>query len=133
MLTIDGPRPFPTGGYPFPNIPTVDDMLSGAAWKDTTSCSIGGTGPYIPKMLLGRSDSEEERETRRQFYRQWKRDLQVRNLLGVVEAMRGEGMIDESVAVELEGKVHDEDGFCPFRLELMIAFVRQVIKILAPT
>jgi hypothetical protein len=113
MLANDMPRPFLTSGYPFPNIPSVDDMLSGAAWKDTISCSIGGTGPYIPKMLLGRSDSEEERETRRQFYWQWKSDLQVRNLLGVVKVMREDGMIDEDVAVELEGKVHDEDGFCP--------------------
>jgi hypothetical protein len=107
-------------------------MLSGAAWKDTPSCSIGGTGPYIPKMLLGKIDTEEERETRRQFYRQWKRDSQVRNYLAAVKVMREEGMINENVAVELEGKVHDEDGEMPFWWALRVAFVSHVMQILAP-
>ena len=85
-------------------------MLSGAAWKDTPSCSIGGTGPYIPRMLLGKFDGEEIRERRRQFYRQWKKDLQARDYLAAVKLMREEGMVSEKVAAELEGKVHDEDG-----------------------
>ena len=61
-------------------------------------------------MLLGQVDSEEEREGRRLHYRQWKREVQVRNHLTAVKIMREEGMINDNVAVELEGKVHDEDG-----------------------
>jgi len=36
--------------------------------------------------------------------------LQVRDYLAAVKLMREEGMVSEKVAVELEGKVHDEDG-----------------------
>lgn len=85
-------------------------MLSGVAWKDTTSSSIGGTGPYIPKMLLGKFDSEEERESRRRFYREKKRDEQVRNSITAVTLLRKEGMISAAVASELESKAHDHDG-----------------------
>jgi len=85
-------------------------MLSGAAWKDTTSSSIGGTGPYVPKMLLGRFDSVAERQTRRKFYLDKKRDENMRNYATAVQLLRGEGIISGQVAYELESKVQDEDG-----------------------
>ena len=85
-------------------------MLSGVAWKDTTSSSMGGTGPYIPRMLLGKIDSEEERETRRRFYREKEKDEQVRNCLTAVKMLRKEGIISATVASELESKVHDNEG-----------------------
>jgi len=85
-------------------------MLSGAVWKDTTSSSVGGTGPYIPKMLLGRFDSEEERQTRRKFYLDKRRDENMRNYATAVQLLREEGIISGQVAYELESKVQDEDG-----------------------
>jgi hypothetical protein len=85
-------------------------MLSGAAWKDVTSCSVGGSGPYIPKMLLGRFDSEEERESRLRYHRNKMREEQVRNALTAVKMMRQEGLISDVLASELESKVHDDFG-----------------------
>jgi hypothetical protein len=85
-------------------------MLSGAAWKDTTSSSVGGTGPYVPKMLLGRFDSEAERQTRRNFYMEKRRDENMRNYATAVQLLREEGIISGHVAYELESKLQDEDG-----------------------
>jgi hypothetical protein len=96
--------------FPFPQVPSVDDMLSGAAWKDVTSCSMGGSGPYIPKMLLGRFDSEEERESRLRYHRNKMREEQIRNALTAVKMMRQEGLISDALASELESKVHDDFG-----------------------
>jgi hypothetical protein len=111
ILTVDVPRPYPfPQTHSFPQTPSVEDMLSGVAWKDTTSSSMGGIGPYIPKMLLGKIDSEEERESRRRFYREKKRDEQVRNCTIAVKMLRKEGIISAAVASELESKVHDNEG-----------------------
>jgi hypothetical protein len=85
-------------------------MISGAAWKDTISSSIGGTGPYIPKILLGRLDSEEERESRLRFYREQDRDERIKNSLTAVKILRKEGIISAIVADELESKVEDDNG-----------------------
>ena len=116
ILTVDIPRPHP---YPqqftFPQTPSVEDMLSGVAWKDIQSSSVGGFGPYIPKVLLGIVDSEEERESRRQFIREKKRDEQIKSCITAVQMLRKEGMISAVVATELESKVHDEDGSCPLQ------------------
>ena len=97
-------------------------MLSGAAWKDTPSSSIGGTGPYVPKMLLGRFDSEAERETRRKFYADKKRDENVKNYATVVQLLKEEGIISGQVALELESKVHDEDGTTHRHNKINISF-----------
>ena len=102
-------NPFPQTNT-FSQVPSVDDMLSGAAWKDTPSCSIGGTGPYIPKMLLGRFDSEAERQARRRFYADKRREENRRNYATAVQLLREEGIISGHVAYELESKVQDEDG-----------------------
>lgn len=93
--------------------PSVDDMLSGAAWKETVSSSLGGPGPYIPKLLLGKIDTEEEREARRQFYRKQKLNDQMRNYMAVVNLLKKTSAISEDVSKELESKVHDEDGMNP--------------------
>lgn len=105
-------------------------MLSGAAWKDIQSSSIGGVGPYIPKVLLGVVDSEEERESRRQFYREKKREEQVKSCIAAVQMLRKEGMVSAAVATELESKVHDNDGFTPLQNILNEAFMSQVVPIL---
>src|SRR5579859_4470234 len=114
IVTSDIPRPPPQHhAFPFPQIPSVDDMLSGAAWKDATSSSLGGTGPYIPKMLLGKFDSEEERETRRQWLRDKMKGERIRNSLAAIELLKKDGIISEGLFSELESKVEDEDGkFC---------------------
>jgi hypothetical protein len=93
-------------------------MLSGVAWKDTVSSSIGGTGPYIPKMLLGRFDSEAERQARRDFYADRKRDEKVRNYATAVQLLREQGIISGQVAYELESKVQDEAGSSPLTVVL---------------
>ena len=85
-------------------------MLSGVAWKGIPSSSIGGTGPYIPKVLLGIVDSEEERESRRQYYREKEQDDKVTKCIKAVKALRKAGMISAMVANELESKVHDDKG-----------------------
>jgi hypothetical protein len=105
ILTSDIPRAFP-----FPQSPSVDDMLSGVAWKDTPSCSIGGTGPYIPKMLLGKFDSEEERESRRKYYREREQVKRVRDGMIAVKMLKKDGIIADTVAEELESKVEDDHG-----------------------
>ena len=107
----------------------MDDMLSGAAWKDAPSCSIGGTGPYIPKMLLGRFDSEEERESRRRYYQEKIRAESVRNGIAAVNMLKKEGIISEAVAEELERKVDDDHGMFLNDL-LTTAFMDQMIPIL---
>ena len=56
----------------------------------------------------------------------------MRNYLAAVKIMREEGMITENVAVELEGKAHDEEGEMPFWGALIVAFVSHVMQILAP-
>jgi hypothetical protein len=131
IFTVDIPRPHP---YPqqftFPQTPSVEDMLSGVAWKDIKSSSVGGVGPYIPKVLLGIVDSEEEREARRQFYREKKRDEQIKSCIAAIKMLRKEGMISAVVATELESKVHDNDGFCPLETILTEAFMSQVVPIL---
>jgi len=115
----------------FSQLPTVDDMLSGAAWKDTLSSSIGGTGPYIPKILLGRFDSEAERQARRKFYTDKKRDENMRNYATVVQLLREERIISGHVAYELESKIQDEDGtISPECLKLIPAFMEQITPIL---
>jgi len=106
ILTSDIPRAFP-----FPQSASVDDMLSGVAWKDTPSCSIGGTGPYIPKMLLGRFDSEEERESRRKYYREREQVKRVRDGMIAVKMLKKDGIIADTVAEELESKVEDDHAF----------------------
>jgi hypothetical protein len=85
-------------------------MLSGAAWKDVPSSSIGGTGPYIPRILLGKVDSEEEREARKRSYGERFREEQVQNKITSVGMLRKEGIISAEVAEELQGKIHDEEG-----------------------
>ena len=131
ILAVDIPHPQP---YPqqfaFPQTPSVDDMLSGVAWKDIQSSSVGGVGPYIPKVLLGVVDSEEEREARRRTYREKKRDEQVKSCIAAVKMLRKEGMISEVVATELESKVHDNDGSYPLKSILIEAFMSQVVPIL---
>jgi len=120
ILNIDIPRPYPVPqSYSFPQSPSVDDLLSGMAWKDTLSSSLGGTGPYIPKILLGKYDSEEERESRRQFYKEKKLEEQIKNGLTAIKMMRKEGLISDTIAVELESKVHDDDGSCPFSCKII--------------
>ena len=131
ILTVDIPRPHP---YPqqftFPQAPPVEDMLSGVAWKDVQSSSVGGVGPYIPKVLLGIVDSEEEREARRQFYREKKQDEQIKSCTTAIKMLKKEGMISAVVATELESKVHDNDGSCPLESILTEAFMSQVVPIL---
>jgi len=131
VLIVDVPRPYP---YPhpasFPQAPSVDDMLSGAAWKDIASSSIGGAGPYIPKLLLGRFDSEEERETRRQFYREQKENQRIRNCMAAVKMLNKEGVISDIVANELESKVHDDHGNISCIFFDTVAFMSQVVPIL---
>jgi len=112
ILSNDVPRNYPFAQTPYAvaQLPSVEDMLSGAAWKDTTSSSVGGTGPYVPKMLLGRFDSEAERQTRRNFYMEKRRDENMRNYATAVQLLREEGIISGHVAYELESKLQDEDG-----------------------
>lgn len=111
VLNVDTPRPYPLPPTQPPlQTPTVDDMLSGAAWKDTISSSIGGTGPYIPKILLGKFDSEEERELRLRFYQKQKRDERIKNGMTAVKMLKREGIISATVADELESKVEDDNG-----------------------
>ena len=93
-------------------------MLSGAAWKDTVSSSVGGPGPYIPKLLLGRIDSEEERETRRQFYQKQKKEQRTQNYMAAVKLLQKGKTISDVVAQELESKVHDEGGIALFEMVL---------------
>ena len=117
VLTLDVPRPYPSPtSFPFPQVPSVDDMLSGAAWKDVPSSSIGGPGPYIPKMLLGIRDTQEQREARLRYYEKERRTDEIRNGLLAVNMLRKEGVISEQVAVELESKVHDDGGNFPIEL-----------------
>jgi hypothetical protein len=85
-------------------------MLSGAAWKDVPSSSVGGVGPYIPRILLGKVDSEEEREARKRSYRERFREEQLQNALAAVGMLRKEGIVSAETAEELQGKVHDEEG-----------------------
>jgi len=131
ILTVDIPRPHP---YPqqftFPQTPSVEDMLSGVAWKDIQSSSVGGVGPYIPRVLLGIVDSEEEREARRQFYREKKRNEQIKSCVRAIKMLKKEGMISAVEATELESKVHDNDGFYPLESILIEAFMSQVVPIL---
>jgi hypothetical protein len=112
IIGLDTPRP---QSFPFPQVPSVDDMLSGAAWKDVASSSIGGSGPYVPKMLLGRFDSEEERESRLRYQGNKRREERIRNAMTAVKMMRQDGLISDAVASELDSKVHDDFGM-PFTL-----------------
>ena len=64
-------------------------------------------------MLLGRFDSEAERQVRRKFYVDKRRDENIRNYSRAVQLLREEGIISDQVAFELESKVEDEDGTCP--------------------
>ena len=75
-----------------------------------TSSSLGGIGPYIPKMLLGRFDTVGEREARLQFHQDKKLDQQVRTFTTAVKVLRQEGIISDEEALELESKVHDDKG-----------------------
>jgi len=111
ILNLDVPRPYPSPtSFPFPQIPSVDEMLSGAAWKDIPSSTVGGPGPYIPKLLLGIRDTQEQRETRLRFYQEQKRANEIRNGLLAVKMLRREGLVSDEVAQELESKVHDDEG-----------------------
>jgi len=114
VLSLDVPHPSSSpSGFPFPQVPSVDDMLSGAAWKDVPSSSIGGTGPYIPKMLLGIRDTKEQRDARLRFYEVQRREEEIRNGLLAVKLMRKEGMISDEIAEELQSKVQDDEGIIP--------------------
>jgi len=93
-------------------------MISGVAWKDMTSSSVGGMGPYVPRILLGKVDSEEEREVRSRSYRERYQEEQIQNALSVVRVLRKEGIISALVAEELRGRVHDEEGI--FSLSLFL-------------
>jgi len=100
-------------------------MISGVAWKDMASSSVGGMGPYVPRILLGKVDSEEEREVRNRSYRERCQEEQVQNALSVVRMLRKEGIISAVVAEELRGRVHDEKGiFCAlcFFLSFFLSF-----------
>ena len=111
ILNLDVPRTYPSPtAFPFPQIPSVDEMLSGAAWKDIPSSTVGGPGPYIPKLLLGIRDTQEQRETRLRFYQEQKRANEIRNGLLAVKMLRREGLVSDEVARELESKVHDDEG-----------------------
>jgi hypothetical protein len=106
-------------------------MLSGAAWKDVPSSSIGGTGPYIPRILLGKVDSEEEREARKRSYGERFREEQMQNKLASIGMLRKEEIISAEVADELQGKVHDEEGISFLRVgRLTLAFMNQIAPIL---
>jgi len=89
-------------------------MISGVAWKDVASSSVGGIGPYVPRILLGKVDSEDEREARKRSYRERYQEEQVQNALSVVRMLRKEGIVSAAVAEELHGRVHDEDGIFYF-------------------
>lgn len=91
-------------------------MLTGAAWKDMSSSSIGGAGPYIPKVLLERFDTAGEREARRQFYREKKLDQQVRIFATAVKVLRQDGLISDELALDLDSKAHDDNGMRLFSL-----------------
>jgi hypothetical protein len=127
ILNLDVPsRPYPSPtSFPVPQIPSVDDMLSGAAWKDMPSSAIGGPGPYIPKLLLGIRDTQEQREARLRTHEKERRAQEIRNGLLAVEMLRKEGLITEQVAAELESKVEDDEGKSVSN-PAEIAFINQI-------
>jgi hypothetical protein len=61
-------------------------------------------------MLLGQFDSEEERESRRRYYRERSHAERVKNGVTAVKMLRKEGIISDTVAEELEAKVDDNHG-----------------------
>jgi hypothetical protein len=133
VLNFDVPRPYPPIQAPpvaFPQSASVDDLLSGAAWKDTLSSSIGGTGPYIPKILLGKIDTDEMRESRRQYAQEEMRKEKVQKRILAVKLIRKEGLVTDQVAEELESKVHDEHGASAAANVADLAFMTQVAPIL---
>jgi hypothetical protein len=112
ILNFEIPHPYPSAPQlvPVAQSASVEDLLSGAAWKDTPSSSIGGTGPYIPKLLLGKFDSEEVRESRRKYAREQMRRDKVQKHIVTLQLMKKEGLVTDEIAEELESKVHDEHG-----------------------
>jgi hypothetical protein len=75
-----------------------------------TSSNMGIIGPYVPKMLLGRFDTVAEREARLQFHQDKRLDEQVRSFATAVKVLRQEDVISDEEALQLEAKVHDDNG-----------------------